>query len=230
MKRLIALLVLLFSGCFCLPPSLSASAEEERQEERYAVAAREDVWLYSAENEESGLFLLPYTYYVRVLREGALFTAVRYLDDVSPYKSVTGYCKTELLTFVDFIPERPFLRREISVVYTIPAETTMGRGSFDKIEKKFVYYGASYAGTARFYYVYADGIFDYVPAMQEVLFELNTDYLKPSSGEAPPPEETGSSPSALQIVVICAAGLAVAAIAAIVLRGKRPAPAPAEDF
>ncbi len=237
MKRFFPLLAVLLSGLFSLsfPPAvLRASAEENTGSgERYAVAAREDVWFYSAENEESGLFLIPYTYYVRVLREGTLFTAVQYLDDIAPYRAINGFCKTEALTFVDFVPARPYLRREITVTYSIAGENPMGGGAFNKIERRFVYYGTSFAGTARYFYVYADGIFDYVPATQDILYELNTDYLTQTSGgasEEPPPAEVSSAPSAVQIVAICAAALAILAVVALVLRGKKPRAASAEEF
>ena len=232
MKRLLLpILLLAFGSLLLLPPSLPASAEEQT-EERYAVAAREDVWFYAAENEESGLFLIPYTYYVRVLREGTLFTAVRYLDDAAPYRSVTGFCKTEMLTFVDFVPARPYLRREITVTYTVEGDNPMGNGAFNKLEKRFVYYGTSYAGTARCFYVYADGMFGYVPASQDILYEKNTDYLKQVSGETeePPAASPAVSPSPVQIVAICAAVLAVLAIAVLILRGKKPRVSPSEDF
>lgn len=225
MKRLIALLFAAGALLSLFPAPAAVSAEEG---ERYAVAAQQGVWFYSAENEESGLFQIPYTYYVRVIREGTLFTAVQYLDNAAPYRAVTGFCKTDDLTFVDFIPARPFLHLEITVVYNIAGETLMGGGAFDKLEKTFVYYGTSYSGTARFFYVMADGVFDYVPATQEIVYELNTDYLAPSSAETEPPAPSASSPSALQVTVICAVGLALAAIAVFVLRGKRPAPA--EEF
>lgn len=227
MKRLLCCAAALLFLLPALPKKAASAAEEER----YAVAAQTDVWFYAAEDEESGLFLLPYTYYVRVIREGTLYTAVRYLDDVQPYKSVTGFCKTEALTFVDFVPERPFLRKEITAVYSLPSAPPMGKGSFDKLERTFVYYGASYAGTAKYYYVYADGVFDYIPAVQEVLFELNTDYLRPSSGEAeepPPPAEESSSLSPLQIVLLSALALAVVLVAVLVVRGRRPSPSEAE--
>ena len=235
MKRFLPLLAaLLFGLSVLLPPSLTAHAETQELPigERYAVAAREDVWFYSAENGESGLFLVPYTYYVKVLREGTPYTAVQYLDDVPPFRAVTGFCKTELITFVDFVPTRPYLRREITVTYTVAGDKLLGGGAFDAIEKRFVYYGTSYAGTARYFYVYADGVFDYVPATQEILYEYNTDYLTPASGEAeqPPAEEPSAAPTAVQIAAICAAVLAVLIVAVLVLRGKQPRSVPAEEF
>lgn len=227
---LVLMLILVPCAAWALPThSLQVLAEEP--EELYAVADKRDVWFYSAENEESGLFLMPYTYYVKILRRGTVYCAVQYLDDAAPYKSVTGYCKTDDLTFVDFIPERPYLRREITITYNVESAggTLMGKGAFSKLEKTFVYYGTSYLGTARFFYVYADGVFDYVPATQEILYDLNTDYLTPAAGEEPADTEVPSEGlSGMQILIVCVAAVALAAIAVFVLRGKKPTPAPQE--
>lgn len=244
MKRLTLLLFSLTLIALLLPAkTLSVFAEEpsspsapQTAPELYAVAAEQGVWFYSAENEGTGLFVLPYTYYVKVLRRGGEFSAVQYLDDAAPYKAITGYCKTNELTFVDFVPARPFLRREITVSYRVEnaAGTLMGKGAFDKVEKSFIYYGTSYLGTAKFFYVYADGVFDYVPATQEILYDLNTDYLQASSGEiesgegggAPAAESDGLSGT--QIVIICVAAAALIVIALFVLRGRKSPPAPQE--
>lgn len=223
MKRLLPCVLAAILPMSFFPVRVNARAEEPR----YAVAAQSDVWFYAAEDGESGLFLIPYTYYVRILREGTRYSAVQYLDDVAPYKSITGYCLTDSLTFVDFIPERPFLKRELKVSYQLEGESRMGSGAFDRVERTFVYYGTSYSGTARYYYVYADGIFDYIPAVQEVLFELNTDYLEASSGELPSegPEEGSPAVSPVQIALICGIAVAAVGVAAFVLRGKKPSPA-----
>lgn len=227
MKRLFAFAAAALALFLLLPsPRVLVSAEEDA---RYAVAETDGVWFYASENGESGLFQIPATYYVRVLKEGAFFTAVQYLDDVAPYRAVTGYCRTEDLTFVDFVPQRPYLRKEITVTYNVAGDALMGNGVFDKLEKQFVYYGTSYSGTARFFYVLSDGVFGYVPATQEIVFERNTDFLTPSSSEQPPAEAPSSSPSATQVIVICAVGLALFAAAVLLLRGKRSLPA-AEEF
>lgn len=226
MKKLflfISFLILLSAVCF--PQPVSASAEESVPQ--YAVADGKSIWFYSEPNEESGLFILPYTYYVLVISEGQTYCAVRYLDDVSPYKAITGYCKTEELTFVDFIPERPYLRKELTVTYSITNSSgfTMGNGSFDTLEKTYLFYGTSYLGTARFYYVYSDGVFDYIPATQEITYELNTDYLTAAAaGTDSDAEPSAEGVSVLQIVVICLIVAAVVAVALFVLRGKKPVP------
>ena len=234
MKRVIPIILLLI--CLLSPLSTRLEVNAEEGADLYAVAAQRNVWLYAQENEDSGLFILPYTYYVKILRRGSVFCAVQYLDDTAPYRSVIGYCRTEELTFVDFIPVRPYLRREITVTYTVesPTGSLLGKGAFDRLEKTFVYYGMSYSGTAKFFYVYADGVFDYVPATQEVVYDLNTDYLAPAAGGV---EDGGSSSelpqeglSGLQIAVICIAAVAVAAIALFVLRGKRPVSSQQQEF
>lgn len=235
MKHLFAILLVLSAILIPFSPQRKATSAEESFV--YAVADSPNVWFYAAENEESGLFLLPYTYYVKVLRRGTLYCAVQYLDDAAPYKSISGFCKTEDLTFVEFIPQRPFLKREITVSYAAEnfTGTWMGKGAFDKVQKTFVYLGTSYLGTARFYYVYADGVFDYVPATGEVLFELNTDYLESASGKVDGDlnGEADKAPAAGlsggQIAIICVAAAALAVIAMFVLRGKKAPPLP-EDF
>ena len=238
MKVLILLAVMLF---LFPSPILRVRAEESGEAaspaaEEYAVAARNDVWLYSEENEESGLFLLPYTYYVRVLERGEEYSAVVYGEDAAPYRTVEGYCKTDLLTFVGFIPERPFLKLEVTVTYTVPgASSQMGNGTFDEIERTFHYYGTSYLGTQRYFYVLSDGVFDYIPAARDVNYELNTDYLTDTAGPAEetpaPAPEPDASLTGIEIAALVAGILAVAAIAFFVLRGRKaPVPAETDDF
>ena len=234
MKALILLMaVLLLAPALPLPASAEETAPEPR--EVYAVAARADVWLYAEENEDSGLFLLPYTYYVRVLERGEEYSAVIYGEDAAPYRTVEGYCKTDMLTFVDFVPERPFLKLEVTVTYTVPGSSSqMGNGTFDEIERTFHYYGTSYLGTQRYFYVLSDGVFDYIPAARDVNYELNTDYLTETVAPAPEEEpEAGPSSglSALEIAALVLGVVAVAAIAFFVLRGRKsPAPSDESDF
>ena len=217
-----------------LPYVLCVRAEEAASPaaEVYAVAARNDVWLYTEENEESGLFLLPYTYYVRVEERGEEFSSVVYGTDEAPYRAVRGYCKTEMLTFVGFIPERPFLKLEVTLTYTVPGTSSeMGNGTFDEIERTFHYYGTSYLGTQRYFYVLSDGVFDYIPAARDVNYELNTDYLTDVSApaeELPVEEESSSALSGIEIAALILGILAVAAIAFFVLRGRKAPSAAAE--
>ncbi len=223
MKRFIPFFLALIFALAAPCPVLPAQAEEGAQ---YAVAAERDVWFYKDANEESGLFILPYTYYVSVVSEGEPFCAVEYLDDTPPYRKITGYCKRDRLTFVDFTPARPYLRRQITVTYTLPdfPSNPAGSGAIGTVEKTFLFYGTYFSGTARYHYVYADGKFDYVPAAEEITYDLNTDYLSPSSGSALPPQEQTAPLSAGQIAALCILAVAVVAAAAFILRGRRKSP------
>lgn len=223
MKR-IPLILLVFA---LLLPAASVRADAETA--RYAVADAQDVWFYAEPDEKSGLFLIPYTYYVRVLSEGPVYCAAEYLDDSPPYRKITGYCKRDKLTFVDFVPERPYLRRVVTLTYTLSDSPALGvgKGAFNAVSRDFVYYGACYAGTLLYWYVYADGIFDYVPAPEDLVYDLNTDYLV-QAGPAEPAEPAPEGLSPAHIAVICLLCVAAALLAVFILRGKKPSPAPEE--
>ncbi|MDE7295787.1 MAG: hypothetical protein K2N84_00835 [Clostridia bacterium] len=223
MKRIILILSsLLLIFTFSAPaPAAKASAAGER----YAVAATHDVWFYEEANESKGLFILPYTYYVKVLNEGNPYCLVEYQDGTNGYKKITGYCLKDALTFVDFLPERPFLRKQINLAYTIAGGPSFGTGGLGSMERSVCFYGTYYAGTAQYYYVYADGVFDYVPATEPVNYDLNTDYLSSVSAVEPPVDEPAKEAgglNALQIVVICMLCVAAVIAALFVLRGKKP--------
>lgn len=222
MKRLIFILSS-FLLIFTLP--VPTASEANAAEERYAVAAERDVWFYEEADESKGLFIMPYTYYVKVINEGSPFCLVEYQDGMNGYKKLTGYCLKDALTFVDFIPERPFLRKQINLAYTIAGGGAIGGGALGSMERTVNFYGTYYAGTALYYYVYADGVFDYVPAVEPVSYDLNTDYLSSVSVVEPPaeePKESSGGLSALQIAVICLLCVAAAVAAFFVLRGKKP--------
>ncbi len=120
MKRIItlcaALIGILSVLTFMPAPVLGARAEETL----YAVAESADVWFLETESEDSKLFCIPRTYYVKVLSKGEKFSLCEYLRDSAPYRKVRGYCLTDSLKFVDFVPVRPFLFREVTVEYVLP--------------------------------------------------------------------------------------------------------------
>ena len=229
MKRFILLLVPLLMGIALAPAPPAAKAGADTL--RYAVAADSNVWFYSSESEEAKVFLLPETYYVRVLNEGERFSAVEYLVNDAPYRKIMGYCETAALTFVDFIPARPFLRKQITVSYSIAADDAFADAFpdvFGSIERTFVYYGLRYENGDRYAYVLYDGTFGYIPIEEEPVFERNDDYLSVPSGsvEGAKPSAKGGL-SAIEIVAICIACVAAVAVAALVVRGKRKS-APAD--
>ncbi len=226
MKRFLLLLLmlpfLLFPSC---PYTLLANAEESPT---YAVAASENVYLYKDKSDSSGLFILPHTYYVKVLSVEEPFCAVEYHTDEAPYKKVSGYCKKAELTFVDFVPERPFLKKEISVTYSLPESDFMpsGDGFLQSVSVDYLFYGEFPVGSARYAYVYGNGAFGYLPVTEKIAYERNTDYLKTDAEEMPPPAEDATDEragiSGTTIFFLVALGLSAVAIIILVIRGKRP--------
>ncbi len=214
MKRFI-LFALALPALFLVftPQTVQASAEEPV----YAVAETADVWFYADKDENSKLFCIPRTYYVKVIAKEGDYTEAEYLRDSAPYRKIHGYCKTDSLTFVDFVPERPYLYREITAEYVLPG-ASLGNGSFAGLECTFVYYGTRYDAGQLYFYVCRDNVFDYIPADEEITFETNTDYLPVVK------EEAKGGLSVAEIVVICLVSAAVIVIAVFVVRGRKAAP------
>ena len=222
MKRFIlslSLLVLIAFSLFHVPQSLPVQTRAES--EVYAVATTADVWFYGSQNESDKLFCIPRTYYVKVVARGEQFSLCEYLKDNPPFQKVLGYCKSDSLTFVSFIPERPYLYREVTVEYVLPG-AALGNGTFAGKRETFVYYGTRYEGGQLYFYVGKNGEFDYIPADEELVFDLNTDYLPPS--DSPATLAKRSPLSAVQIVLITLSAVAVLVVAIFVARGKRTAP------
>lgn len=227
MKRYIilfaaSLLLMLNIGFFSF--SSEAPLPTRADSEIYAVAENAEVWFYGAENEEEKLFCIPRTYYVKVLSRGETFSVCEYLRDSAPYQKIVGYCLSDSLTFVDFVPKRPFLYREVTVEYILPLHGSIGSGKFTSLKETFVYYGNRYENGQLYFYVGKNGEFDYIPASEELVYELNDDFLP--DPEAPVSGTNASEGlSAVQIVLITLSAVAVLVIAVFVARGKRsPAP------
>ena len=179
--------------------------------------------LYAEENEESGLFLLPYTYYVRVEERGEEFSSVVYGTDEAPYTRRPRLLQDGDAHLRRLYPRTPLLEARSHA-------HLHGAGDFTQ-RSTVHYYGTSYLGTQRYFYVLSDGVFDYIPAARDVNYELNTDYLTDVSApaeELPVEEESSSALSGIEIAALILGILAVAAIAFFVLRGRKAPSAAAE--
>ena len=219
MKRLFPLVVFALAAV-CLPP-VPVFGASAAQTPRYAVAADEDVWFYTGESEDRKLFVLPYSYYVRVLERGDEYTSVEYLTDEAPYRKLLGYCKTDALTFVDFIPARPYLKLPVTVTYTLPESGEFAEESFTSIQRTFLYYGSRVENGRLYLYVLEGDTFGFLPAAELPTFEYNDDFLTAADGEAGP---AAPSTNAGQIVAVSIACAAAVALAVLLLRGKRRVP------
>lgn len=213
---------MIFASVLLSRPVLSARAEET---ESYACILSERTYLYADQSEESGLFLIPNTYYVKVLEQGAEYSYVEYAADSGLYRAVRGYCKSEALTPVDFTPARPFVNLTVSLTYRLDGASSLVGGDLALITVEAAYYGDYTVGSTQYCYVCANGKFGYVPR-PEISYEPNEDYLP----EAPPVSaENPDTPFSLYILIgaLC---LGLVLILLLSLRPAKKQSAPRNDW
>lgn len=200
------------------PTAFSAKADGEI----YAVAETENVWFYGSKNRDDKLFCIPESYYVKVISSEEEFTLCSYLSDTGSYKSITGYCLTSALKFVDFVPNRPYLYREVTAQYKLDG-ADFGSGKFSTVDVSYVYYGFHDDGGKLYFYVGKDDERDYIPAEKKLIFEHNTDYLPDPAEPTAASAKSSGGLSAVQIVLITLAAVAVLVVAVFVAHGKKSA-------
>lgn len=192
----------------------------------YACILSDDVFLYSSTDDRKGLFLLPKSYYVRLIEYRYDYCKVEYQRNEGDAQRVVGYAKTEELTFVDYLPARPYLYYVFDVTYTIE-DAELGDSSFlTEITLSCVYYGDYRVGSELYCYVLRGDVFGYIPKPFELSYDENTEYEEylasktpPPIEEEPPSVENGASPVQIAIlIVIC---LLVPVLAALILKPPR---------
>ena len=195
----------------------------------YACILQEDVFFYSERNEKRGLVLIPKTYYVKLLELAPDFCKIEYLYDDVYVQRLVGYAKTEELTFVDYVPKRPYLYKLLSVRYRLEADAVAVSSLFDEIEITCAYYGDYKIGSQVYCYVLRDGLFGYVPKPSAFTYEENGEYaawqeeqIKDVVGSDVITNETPSSPA--QIAILIALCLLVPVLAALILRPYKHQP------
>lgn len=155
----------------------------------YACIRSADVYLYEKESG-GGLFILPYTYYVKILAEGVDYCYVQYQTDTAPYKAVYGYCKTEQLTFVDYTPKTPYLSYVVEATYRLDGADNafVGDSILSTVTVSYAYYGDYTVGASVYHYVTLNGKTGYLPKQTDISYELNTEYEQ-RLPEAPPSQD-----------------------------------------
>ena len=106
--------------------------------------------------------------------------------------------------------------------YVLPG-AALGNGKFAGMRETFVYYGTRYEDGQLYFYVGKNGEFDYIPASEELTFELNDDYL-PEPDAVTTGGKKSEGLSAVQIVLITLSAVAVLTVAVFVARGRKSAP------
>ncbi len=187
-----------------------------------------DTFFYSAADERRGLFLLPKSYYVRLIEYRNDFCKIEYGKDDSGAKRLVGYAKTEQLTFVDYVPVRPYLYYVFDVRYTIDGAEGNGSPFLNEITMSCVYYGDYLIGSETYCYVLREDEFGYIPKPTSLTYEENTEYADYLAAQTPkedvtteeqsPTTETSSPAQIAILIIIC---LLVPILAALVLKPSR---------
>lgn len=241
MKKLLtwAILPILFLSIFfagLLPAKRYASADFPSAPNGYACILTDSAYFYSSPDERRGIFLLPKTYYVKLLSYGETYCKIEYLTDDSRARKLVGYAKTQDLTFVDYTPVRPYLYYVFDVKYRIDDSQNFDDSFLTEITVTCVYYGDYKIGSECYCYVLREDEFGYIPKPATLSYEENPEYadylnsLLPDSSSPPSSAEpNGFAPSPVQIAMLVALCLLVPVLAALILKPPRRPPYETEE-
>ena len=237
---LLPLIFILFNAFRAIPtPSLtSAAASVARPTQGDYACILEDAFFYSVPDERRGIFLLPQTYYVRLLEYGTEFCKIEYGTDSLYTQRLIGYAKTKHLTFVEYVPVQPYLHYLFDVTYRIEEGNAVDSSFLTQLTMTCAYYGDYKIGSETYCYVLREGEFGYVPKPTSISYAENTEYadyleslqtIASASTDDTPTQDTGQSASPLQIATLVALCLLVPLLAALILRPPRRPPYETEE-
>ncbi len=212
-----------------LSPKIAHAEGATPTQGAYACVLYENTFFYAEPTESRGLFLLPVTYYVKLLQYGADYCRVEYLYDDTQVKRLTGYVQTPLLTFVDYLPKRPYYFHVFDLSYRIDETLNDDPDFLDEITVTCAYYGDYKIGSKTYCYVLRGDSFGYVPKPTGLIVRENTEYADYLASLAPPSSETAtpapkSDSSPAQIAILVALCLLVPVLAALILKPPRRPP------
>lgn len=221
--------LLFFLSSFFSPLSFHLAAAEAFVADSYACILSDEAFFYSAKDEKRGVFLLPKTYYVKILEADEEFCRIEYLYDDAYVQKLVGYAKTSDLTPVPYVPKRPYLYRLVEVSYTIDGGNAQNSGFLDRITVTCAYYGDYRIGSETYSYILRDGSFGYIPKPADLSFEINTEYAEWEAANAEQEkneeeEQPKEQASPAQIAILIALCLLVPVLAALILRPSKRSP------
>lgn len=209
----------------------SAAAATRPQSGDYACILTDNAFFYSTADDKRGIFLLPRTYYVRLLDYGEEYCRVEYLQDSDKAKRLVGYTKTQDLTFVDYTPLRPYLYYVFEIKYRIEDSEFTTSDFLTEIVLSCVYYGDYKIGSETYCYVLRNGEFGYVPKPSRLYYEENTEYADRLANQTPDSDSSDATKNAekknksspAQIAILVTVCLLVPILAGLLIKPpKRP--------
>ena len=195
----------------------------------YACILQDNTFFYTSP-EERGIFLLPATYYVKVLEYGEEYCRIEYLCDSDKAKKLIGFAQTSALTFVEYTPKQPYFYHEFEVSYRIDNGLIEDSSFLNQIVLTCVYYGDYKIGSETYCYVKRGNSFGYVPKPSNLTLPKNLEYEQWLALQTPPKEEEpapsspqkNSSPAQIGILIVLC--LLVPVLASLILKPPRRPP------
>ena len=203
--------------------TVAAQADESAQ--GYACVLTDDVYFYADKSERKGLFLLPKTYFVKLLSVDADYCQVEYGSLNAATKPLIGYCKTETLTFVEYVPNTPYFLQTFDVTYKLDGLTSAP--FLTEITKTCAYYGNYIVGSTIYCYVLQDGKYGYVPMPDAFYIPENREYYdrlktdekeEETKTEQPQKQSSGSPIQTAILILLC---VLIPVLAALILKPSR---------
>lgn len=239
LRAFLPLLLVVYTLLALFAPPLSASAqtlvsaqENTPKSGTYACILSDDAYFYLSQNGKDGVFLLPKTYYVRLLSYGDTYCKVEYQETDNYAQKLTGYVRTEHLAFVEYQPKRPYLYYVFDLTYRLEDSEPSTSNGFTELTFTCAYYGDYPIGDKTWCYVLRDGEFGYVPKPDHLEFEENTEYADYLASLAPTPTPDGGEPhssSPAQIAILVTLCLLVPLLAALILKPPKKPPYEMDD-
>ena len=231
-KRFLYIFILICNVFFaCVPKTASVAVRAETPKAGTYACILEETFFYEEKRESSGLFLFPKTYYVKLLEYGEEYSKIEYGDGINT-PILTGYAKTALLTFVPYLPVRPYFSFAFEVKYTIGNDTATDSSFLTQITANCIYYGEYKIGSKNYCYVLRGEDFGYVPTPSSLYVEENGEYAEylatKSEEKSTSAEEQKTSPS--QIALLIALCLLVPLLAALILKPPRRPPYETDEY
>lgn len=215
-KSIFVLTTLVFILLNLLLPSVHKASAADSS---YAYVPTDGVYFYASDDERSELFLLPKTYYVRVLKKGDVFTKIEYLVDDAPYQKLVGYVKSERLEYIDYEPKTPYPRLEFTVEY-VPLEGVNSDPLLTPISLSCYYYGEYTVGSKKYAYVLRGEDFAYVPLPKDFTCPLNDEHVnrQPIHSSSSQSDSAQTTADGGQIAVLILLAVLIPVLAALILK------------
>ena len=197
----------------------------------YACVLCDDAFFYATKDENQGLFLLPKTYFVKVLQTEEEYSKIEYQIDSEHTQKLTGYAKTSKLTAVDYIPKTPYLTLTFDIKYKLD-DTSLDPSFLNELIITCAYYGDYKLGSKTYCYVLRGDDFGYVLKPTTLVYNENPEYTDNLKSQTPAPdtEDTSSqtepqnSSSPAQIAILVSVCLLVPVVAGLILKAPRKPP------